>query len=526
VNYQFGDCSLDTGSLELKRSGDLVALEPQVFRLIVCLIENRDRVVSKNNLIEKVWDRRIISDGALNTCINSARNAVGDNGKTQAVIKTFPRRGFRFVADVVDIQPGPFPAGSEASPLPDKPSIAVLPFENLSGDPDQEYFADGLAEDLITDLSKISGLFVIARNSAFAFKGQTIDVRRVAEELGVRHVLEGSVRKAGGKVRINAQLIDAASGGHVWAERYDGDLKDIFSLQDKITAQIVSALQVSLTPTDKALTERKPTDIVEAYDLFLRGRANFYLYTPEHTLEAIKCLEHAIQIDPNFGDAYSYLSFCYFIGCIYMFPGFDHTFERSYEVAEKGVALDRTSAVALARLGWVQAFLRRYDQAIANFEQAIALEPNNAEAYAYFGQTLNYWGDPEKGLELIEKALSIEKIPPPNWDLILGHSHLLMQRYDEALGRFLKTIERAPMFTYAYLLLACAQIGLNRLDEARDTIKTALEITPRYTVKEAAGGVVIQTETPRSIVFLPSIDVRFRLIPVFSRKIQARPVHP
>ncbi len=332
----------------------------------------------------------------------------------------------------------------EPRPLPDKPSIAVLPFENMSGDPEQEYFSDGLAEDLITDLSKISGLFVIARNSAFAFKGQSIDVRRVAEELGVRHVLEGSVRKAGGKVRINAQLIDAESGGHVWAERYDGDLEDIFSLQDNITAQIVSALQVSLTPTDKALAERKPTDSVEAYDLFLKGRANVHRYTREHHLEAIKCLEEAIEIDPNYADAYGYLSFCHFRGWVQMWPGFDDTLDRAQELAEKGVALDSTSAIALTRLGWIQTYLRRYDDAIANLDKAIALAPNNAEVYSTFGQVLNYWGNPERGLEMLEKAFSIDTIAPPNWELQMGLSHLLLRQYDEALARFKRSVERIP----------------------------------------------------------------------------------
>jgi adenylate cyclase len=267
------------------------------------------------------------------------------------------------------------PVNATATSLPDKPSIAVLPFDNMSGDPEQEYFSDGLAEDLITDLSKISGLFVIARNSAFAFKGQPIDVRRVAKELGVRHVLEGSVRKAGERVRINAQLIDAHTGGHIWAERYDGDLGDIFSLQDNITAQIVSALQVSLTPTDKERAERKATDSVEAHDRFLMGRANFYRFTPELMLEATECFQEAIEIDPNYAEAYSYLSYCHFLGWVFIWPGFDDTLERANELAKKGVALDDTSAFALARLGNVQVFLRRYEPAIANLEKAIALAP-------------------------------------------------------------------------------------------------------------------------------------------------------
>ncbi len=374
---------------------------------------------------------------------------------------------------------------TEPLPLPDKPSIAVLPFDNMSGDPEQEYFSDGLAEDIITDLSKISGLFVIARNSAFAFKGRPIDVRRVAEELGVRYVLEGSVRKAGGKVRINAQLIDARSGGHIWAERYDGVLEDIFSLQDNITAQIVAAMQVSLTPTDKALTKRKPTDSVEAYDLFLKGRANFHRYTPDHMLEAIKCFEEAIEIDLNFADAYGYLSYSHILGWVFLWPGFDDALVRGNELAERGVALDGASAINVLRLGWAQTYLRRYDQANANLEKALTLAHNNAEVYAMFGIALNWLGNPQRALEMLEKAISLDTFAPPTWEWNMGHSHLLLRQYDEAASRFLKTIERSPKFVHAFILLACAYVELDRLDDARGAIKTALEITPQYTLKEA-----------------------------------------
>ncbi len=368
----------------------------------------------------------------------------------------------------------------------DKPSIAVLPFENMSGDPEQEYFSDGMSEDLITDISNISGLFVIARNSSFAFKGKALDVKDIAEQLGVKHILEGSVRKMGAKLRVNAQLIDAASGGHIWAERYDGDLADIFEFQDNIRKQIVSALQVSLTPTDRKLTERRPTNSEVAYDLFLKGRANIYRFTPEHLPEAIKCLEEAIEIDPNFADAYSYLSYCHIRGWFQMWPGFDDTLERANKLAEKGVALDSTSAIALTRLGWIQTYLHRYDQAVANLENAIALAPNNAEVNAYYGQVLNYWGNPEKGLEMLERALSLDTIVPPNWEFYAGHSHLLLRQYDQALTRFNRMVERAPYFTSTYVCLACAYVELDRLDDAREMLKTALEITPQYTLKEVA----------------------------------------
>jgi adenylate cyclase len=374
--------------------------------------------------------------------------------------------------------------GAASLSLSDKPSIAVLPFDNMSGDPEQEYFSDGMAEDLITDLSKISSLSVAARNSSFSFKGQMPDIKDVVEKLGVTFVLEGSVRKMGDRLRINAQLIDGTDGRHIWAERYDGNMAEIFEFQDAIREQIVSALQVSLTPTDKALTERKPTDSVEAYDLFLKGRADFYSATHEHTLEAIKCLEAAIEIDPNFADAYGYLSFCQFYGWFHMWPEFDDTLDRAYVLAERGVALDGASAIAVMRLGFTQAWLRRFDQAIPNFDKATALAPNNAEIHATFGQMLNYCGSPERGMEMIEKALRLETYAPPLWEFYLGSSYLLLHRYGEALTRFRRMTERAPKFSPAYFSLAWTYVELGRLDDAHDAINAALEINSQYTVKE------------------------------------------
>ena len=412
-----------------------------------------------------------------------------DLGPQQVKNIAEPVRAYRVTLDRGPVAPKTAPLS-----LPDKPSIAVLPFDNMSGDPEQEYFSDGLAEDLITDLSKISGLFVIARNSAFAFKEQTIDVKEVAEKLGVKHILEGSVRKAGGKVRINAQLIDAASGGHIWADRYDGDLEDIFSLQDNITAQIVAALQVSLTPTDQALAERKPTDSVEAYDLFLKGRANFYRLAPDHMLEAIKCLEEAIERDPNFAEAYSLLSYCHLWGWAATFSGSDGNLDRANELAERGVALDETSAIAVMRLAWTQLFLRRFDEAIGNFEKALAMSPDKAEVCAMFGQALNYWGSPERGLQLTEKAFSIEKVVPPSWEFQLGLSHLLLRQHDQAIARFNRAIERAPKITPAHLHLACAYVELGRLDDARGAIKTVLEITAQFTLNVGANKYPYRTD--------------------------------
>ena len=295
----------------------------------------------------------------------------------------------------------------------DTSSIAVLPFNNISGDPEQEYFADGISEDLITDLTKISGLFVVARNSSFAFKAKSPDVREVGRRLGVRHVLEGSVRRAGNKVRINAQLIDAATGGHLWAERYDGGLADIFALQDDITAKIVSALEVRLTPADRESAGHKPTRNAEAYDLYLKGRSEYLLYTPEHLAKARKYFEDAIAIDPTYAEAYAQLSYCHAAHYLFAWPGADENLDPAIALAERVVALDDKSPVAYLRLGWIQGYLGQFDRAVANFEKAVGLNPRSAEAFFAFGETMNRGGDPARALPLIEKAFAVDTIVPP-----------------------------------------------------------------------------------------------------------------
>jgi adenylate cyclase len=373
---------------------------------------------------------------------------------------------------------------AEALSLPNKPSIAVLPFDNLSDDPQQEYFSDGMAEDLITDISKISGVSVAARNSSFAFKGQAADVKEIAKQLGVKHIVEGSVRKMGDRLRINAQLIDGADGRHIWAERYDGNMAEIFDFQDDIRSQIVSALQVSLTPTDRALTKRKPTESVEAYDLFLKGRANFHRYTNEHVLDAMKFFEKAIEVDPNFAVAYGYLSYCHLWGWAFMWPGFENSLERAHDLAERGVALDGASAMALARLGWLQTYFHRYDQASENLEKALTLANDDAEVFATYGIAQNWLGDPEKALEMLEKAISLDTFAPPTWEFNVGVAHYLLRQYDEALSNLNRMIVRSPKFGPAYLWRACVLLELGQAEDARKEIKAALEITPKYTIKQ------------------------------------------
>jgi TolB-like protein len=302
VPLLFDDCVLDPARRELRRASGSVSVGPQVFDVLLHLVENRARVVTKDDLLEAVWHGRIVSESTITSHINAARSAIGDDGQAQRLIRTVPRKGFRFVGEVSEATEGTVAA--QTTPLPDKPSIAVLPFVNLSGDPEQEYFADGVVEDIITALSHIRWLFVIARNSSFTFKGRAVDVTHVGRELGVRYVLEGSVRKAANRVRITGQLVDAATGGHLWAERYEGALDDVFQLQDRITESVVGAIAQELERAEMERARRKPTESLDAYDHFLRGMASFHTGTQASVDQALKSFRTTIALDPEYASAY------------------------------------------------------------------------------------------------------------------------------------------------------------------------------------------------------------------------------
>ena len=291
------------------------------------------------------------------------------------------------------LSPGAAPA---ALPLPDKPSIVVLPFVNMSDDPKQEYFSDGITEDLTSALSKISSLFVIARNSAFTYKGKAVKVQDVSKELGVRYVLEGSVRKADNQVRITAQLIDATTGGHLWSERYDRPLQDIFALQDEVVRKIVTTLKLQLTVQEQGILVRKTTDNLEAYDYYLRGRAHFNRFTQEANAQARQMFEQALELDPQYAEAYAFLGSTYFTEWAWQWSQDSQTLEQALALAQKAVALDDSLAQAHATLGAVYLWKKQYDQAIAEEERAIALDANFAEAYTWLGETLRRAGRPEE----------------------------------------------------------------------------------------------------------------------------------
>jgi TolB-like protein/class 3 adenylate cyclase len=341
-------------------------------------------------------------------------------------------------------------------PLPDKPSIAVLPFTNMSNDPEQEYFADGMTEDLITDLSKISGLFVIARNSSFAYKGKPAKVRRVAEELGVRYVLEGSVRRAGDQVRINAQLIDATSGGHVWAERYDGDLQDVFDLQDRITRKIVTALAVELTEGQQAATAKRGTNNVEAYDLFKKGWALYRTDTPQGFIEAIPYFERAVTLDPDYGRAYAALASVYYVGnrrnwrrsfeVLPNFPKYPDDeaafISRAFENLDKSLRTPNPLAYVLKS----ETLLHKPDhsEAMIAAERAIALDPNGPDGYVQMARVLTMVGQPEEAVALVEKAMRLNPYYPPSYIAVLGLAYFGLEDYERAASLTEQAIKLSP----------------------------------------------------------------------------------
>ncbi len=480
MNYRFGAYAVDSEKFELTRSGELIAVQPQVFALLVFLIENRDRVVSKDEIIDNVWAGRIVGDGTLNARINALRRALGDDGNSQKMIKTLPRQGFRFVNELE-------PIAQEASEVlvgdAQKPfragvnSVAVLPFVNISADSEQNYFADGLTEDLITDLSKNPELFVIARHSSFSYRNSPKSVSEIGNELGVAFVLEGSVRRAGDRVRINAQLIDAETGGHVWAERYDGHVQNIFDVQDEITAKIIAALQVNLKETSVA---SRSTHSVEAYELSLKGRAKFFMFSPETNVECIQLLEQSIAIDPSFSDAWAGLVFPYQSGWSFAWPGYDDGLLVAHEKAKSAVELAPDSSLANSRLGWVQTFLREHELAIEHFERAIELDPNSADAHTWFCETLNYAGQPERALEMGEKSLRYDPVAPPNCLHHIAHAYFLMGELEKAEEFDRRAIRMAPSFPPARIVMSAILTELGRVDEAKAQISDLLAIDSKY----------------------------------------------
>lgn len=368
----------------------------------------------------------------------------------------------------------------------DKPSVAVLPFDNMSRDPDQEYFSDGITEDLITDLSRLSGLLVIARNSVFRYKGRPTKPQDVAVELGVRYVLEGSIRRAENHIRINAQLIDATTGYHVWAERYDRELVNIFALQDDITREIVSALEVRLTEPEQDRLARRYTENLEAFDLFLRAKERQLRRTQEGLREARELLENAIQLDASFAGAHAVLADNYRQEWTFGWRRDEGMLDEALKLATKAISLDATLPLAHSLLGWIYLWHKKHDEAEKEAQLAVQLDPNFAEGYARLGHIVALAGRPEEGIGLIRKALRLDPHSPFLYSFFLGHALASLRRDQEAVDALRRALSRNPEHIGSRQYLAASLWHLEYLDEAKAEAEALLRVDPDFSVNAIA----------------------------------------
>jgi adenylate cyclase len=491
VAYAFGEHMLDFKRRELRRRGELIDVEPQVFDLLTYLIRHRDRVVSKDDLLDGVWGGRIVSDSALTARMSALRRALGDNGETQRFIRTFPRKGVRFVAEVhetlEDGQPNSdrhavrTPVVQAVLPLPDKPSIAVLPFAVAGGDTEQEFLADGIAQDVITALSRYPSLFVIARNSCFTYKGRAVEVRQVGRELGVRYVLEGSLRKSGNRIRVTAQFVEAETGKDIWAERYDRDLADIFAVQDEITEAVTVAVAPAIAQAERQRALRKPPDSIDAWAAYQRGLWHVGMATVDAPALAETFFQRAIDLDPSFASGYSGLAVAILAtATAFGMRGLPEAQALAEPLAQQAVGLDPADAEAHSCLGWVALMRGDYRASLAQTEHALQLTPNLSLALEVKGAALNFCGRREEGLAVLSTSIRLDPRDPRTC-VRLNHIALglyLSGQYEAAIDTARQSIRQYPNFPLPYRWLAAALGQVGRAEEAIRELHKAIAVAP------------------------------------------------
>jgi TolB-like protein/cytochrome c-type biogenesis protein CcmH/NrfG len=482
VRYDFGEHSLDVARHELRRRGEQIALEPQVFDLIVYLLRNRDRVVSRDDLIAGVWGGRIVSDSAVTTRINAARRALGDSGAAQTVIRTVPRKGVRFIADVSEDRAAapPPPVVVEPQPPFAKPSILVLPFRNISSDPDQDYLTDAVTSDLTVDLSRMRDIVVISAASAFAYKGSELDVRQIGRDLGVRYFVVGSIGRSGDLVRTNVQLLDAASGEQLWGDRFENRFVDLERLEDAITGRIAASLNIQLVRAEGRRATETPQP--DALELRLRATALFFSsIAPEHTLATRQLLQRSAALDPNSAETWARLGQ---VTANDYLNNWNSTGENELRAAEeavrKALLIDPSHALAHLAHGLIQRAKGEHHAALEAFSRAIELDRNFASAYAAKGNELILVGHPAEAPALVGQAIRLSPHEPSigmfHWTI--GRSHFFTGQYREAIPWFRRSVEARPnlWFNRLYLVSACALSDMP--DEARRALSEFNRIFP------------------------------------------------
>ena len=507
MQFVFENCLLDTERRELSRGGRQIAVQPQVFDLLVHLIRNRNRVMGKKELIALVWGGRVVSDSTFTSRINAARMALEDNGEAQRLIRTFPRKGFRFVGEAQERPEAAAPADAlqpfRAVPARDsaaeRPAIAVLAFENMSQNAEQEYFCDGLSEDLLTALSRVKWFFVIARNSSFSYRGRAVHIRQIAEELSVRYIVEGSVRKEGDFVRITVQLNDTATGSHVWAERYDRHLKDVFAVQDEITNAIVAAIEPQIYRAENFHARRKAPENLDAWDLVMRALSHYWRLTRQDHVAVLAFLEKAIALDPNYGQALSLLASSHMRAVHLGWADVAASAPLAERAARKAVEVSGDDAWAHTALGSVLFSTRRLDEAIGEFELALQLNPNFCMTHGYYALALCYCGRPQEGYEVAQRAIRHSPRDPSLaiYCGVAGYARFLERRYDDAMALAREAIRHRGDLTGGYRVLTVAAGMSGELELAATALQELRRIQPNISLDWIANDLPWKLEADR-----------------------------
>ena len=521
MRFQFEDFDLDVSRRELRRSGSAVPVEPQVLDLLIYLIENRERVVSKTDLYDSIWKDRIVSESTLSSRVNAVRKALADSGDAQRIVRTISRKGFRFIAEVKAVeQPSltrplvgvSLPTqgapthlrGAEALAQPgalvppDKPSIAVLPFQNMSGDPAQEYFADGVVESITAGLSRVREFFVIARNSAFVYKGRSAMAQEIGRQLGVAYLLEGSVQRDAARIRVTVQLVETSHGAHLWAEKFDGAVDDIFDLQDRITAQVAGALQPSIRQAEITRSRRKRPQELGAYDYTMRAMSHVWLLEDEAAERGLGLLDQALEIDPDYPLALALAAWCWAQRSVYNWvEDIASAQARALRLADRAASQSTDDPLVLAVLGTVHTLARNFGVARVMLERAIAIDPNAAWALSRIGWLEVYTDRPEDARPAFEKALRLSPLDPMNFNNYVGLASARQVAGDDptAAVLFLRALQERPNALWIHRNLAPALLGAGRLDEARASCDILLAAYPRFSV----------TQYKEAMVFPPAV---------------------
>ncbi|HRD76993.1 MAG TPA: winged helix-turn-helix domain-containing protein [Hyphomicrobiaceae bacterium] len=464
--------------------------------MLLALVERRGQVVSKDTLMAEGWPDRVVEENNLQGQISALRKVLAADSDGERYLQTVPGRGYRFVAPVEHERSAAgtiFEVSARrdalawCAPLHSKPAIAVIPFINLSSDPQQEYFSDGITDDIVTELSRSSELHVIASNSSFKLKGRDVDVRQVGSRLGVSYLLEGSVRKVGQHVRITAKLVDAINGAHCWAERYDRELMDVFAVQDEVARTIVSILTAHVGKLEAARVLARPPQTWQAYDYYLQGRESFAsfltTYRAADLYEARRHLQSALAIDPNYARAHAVLSNIHLCGYIHRLDDdylTDAALERAHEIARKAVQLDPNLTVAREHLGLVLSHMGRHAEALAEFEKVTALNPNFSNWR--YGLALVYGGEAEKAIKVLRAITHLDPFYPAAAAGFFGVAYYTLKRYAEAQPWLLECTSRAPNFRAGHSWRAANHAQLGQLDEARRDVSEVLRLDPTFTI--------------------------------------------